>query len=74
MTDWSQLSRGQQNAVRAAAAVELALTATALVQLARRPTGPHPGQIRGSKAAWALGCLVQPIGPVVFLRWGIRRR
>lgn len=66
---WNDLSPRQKTAVRVAVSVELALTATALVELARRPKE----QIRGSKAAWAIGCAVQPIGPIAFLLWGRRR-
>ena len=67
---WSELSPGQQTATAVAVSVEAALTATALVQLVRRPSS----QIRGPKPWWALACFVQPVGPVAFLLWGIRRR
>lgn len=53
-------------AIVALASVELALTATALVDLARRPAA----QVRGPKALWALGCFVQPVGPVAYLAVG----
>jgi hypothetical protein len=53
-------------AIVALASVELALTATALVDLARRPAD----QVRGPKALWALGCFVQPVGPVAYLAIG----
>ena len=53
----------------AGAAVEIVLTTTALVDLARRPAD----QVRGSKALWALGCFVQPVGPVAYLALGRRR-
>jgi hypothetical protein len=49
--------------------VELALTATALVDLAKRPAA----QVRGPKPLWALGCFVQPVGPVAYLTLGRRR-
>jgi len=48
--------------------VELALTATAYVDLLRRPQQ----QVRGRKLWWSLGILVQPIGPIVYLVWGVR--
>lgn len=60
---WSELSGPQRVAIVALASVELALTATALVDLARRPAD----QVRGPKALWALGCFVQPVGPVAYL-------
>lgn len=68
-TQWSNLTAGQQTVIRVVASVELALTATALVQLSRLP---HD-EVRGRKSLWALGCMVQPVGPVAFLLWGRRR-
>jgi hypothetical protein len=50
--------------------VEVVLTAVAAVDLARRPRR----EIRGPKAAWWLGILVQPLGPVAYLGWGRRAR
>ncbi len=49
-------------------AVEVALTTTALVDLARRPGT----QVRGPKLAWALACFVQPVGPMAYLALGRR--
>ena len=66
---WSDFSPGQQAAIVAASAVELALTTVALVDLARRPRS----QVRGPKLVWAAGCFVQPIGPVTYLAIGRRR-
>ena len=60
---WSELTRTQQVAIVTLGAVELALTATALVDLARRPSD----QVRGRKALWAIGVLVQPVGPIAYL-------
>ena len=65
---WSDLTPAQQTAILVGASIELALTATALVDLARRPAA----QVRGSKVLWALGCAVQPVGPVAYLVWGRR--
>ena len=48
------------------ASVELALTATALVDLAMRPAA----EVRGRKAVWALAVFVQPVGPIAYLAWG----
>jgi Phospholipase_D-nuclease N-terminal len=50
------------------AAVETALTATALVDLARRLAR----QIRGPKPLWLLGCIVQPVAPIAYLALGRR--
>lgn len=66
---WDDLSSGQKTAILVAASVELALTATALVDLARRPRA----QVRGPKPLWALGCFVQPVGPIAYLALGRRR-
>jgi hypothetical protein len=52
----------------AMSAVELALTTTALVDLARRPAD----QVRGPKPLWVLGCFVQPVGPLAYLVLGRR--
>jgi hypothetical protein len=48
--------------------VETAFTATALVDLARRPAR----QVRGPKQLWLLGCFVQPVGPLAYLTLGRR--
>ncbi len=66
---WEDLSPGQRTAILVAASVELALTATALVDLARRPRE----LVRGPKPLWALGCFVQPVGPIAYLAFGRRR-
>jgi hypothetical protein len=63
---WSDLSDRQRKVVVVAGAVEVVLTTIALADLARRPAA----QVRGSKAAWAVGCFVQPIGPIAYLAWG----
>ena len=65
---WSEYSARQRAAIVAGAAVEIVLTTAALVDLARRPAD----QVRGSKALWALGCFVQPVGPVAYLALGRR--
>jgi hypothetical protein len=68
MTRWSELSRNQRAAIIAGSAVEIVLTTAALVDLARRPRA----QMRGAKPLWALGCFVQPVGPIAYLAWGRR--
>ncbi|HEX6335596.1 MAG TPA: PLD nuclease N-terminal domain-containing protein [Jiangellaceae bacterium] len=65
---WSDLSRTQQRTVIVGGAVEVALTAVALVDLARRPAG----QVRGPKLLWAAACFVQPVGPISYLLVGRR--
>ncbi|MFM2437374.1 MAG: hypothetical protein RLZ55_183 [Actinomycetota bacterium] len=63
---WSELSTGQQVAVIALGAVEVALTAVAAVDLVRR----DPATVRGSKWLWAPALVVQPFGPVAYLALG----
>lgn len=65
---WSELSDRQKRLIGAAAVVEVVLTTVALRDLARRPSG----QVRGPKAVWALGCFVQPVGPIAYLTVGRR--
>ena len=60
---WSELSNGQKTAVLTLASIEISLTATALVDLIRRPAD----QVHGRKAVWAAGLLVQPVGPITYL-------
>jgi hypothetical protein len=66
---WIDFSRRQRAAIVTGAAVEVVLTTTALVDLARRPGT----QVRGSKVWWLLGCVVQPVGPVAYLAFGRRQ-
>jgi hypothetical protein len=66
---WSDLTESQQRTIIALGAVELVLTTVALVDLARRPRE----LVRGPKAVWALGCFVQPVGPIAYLAAGRRR-
>jgi hypothetical protein len=66
---WDDLSDRQKTAILVAVSIELALTATALVDLARRPRE----LVRGPKALWVLGCFVQPVGPIAYLTVGARR-
>lgn len=60
---WSELSKGQRTALVAVGSAELALTATAAVDLCRRPRD----RIRGPKALWWPAIFVQPVGPIVYL-------
>jgi hypothetical protein len=65
---WSDLTPPQRVGVIAAAAVEVLVTATALLDLARRPRA----LVRGPKLLWFLGCFVQPIGPMAYMKVGRR--
>ena len=65
---WSDLTRTQRGLIIVLAPIELALTTTALIDLARRPAG----RVRGPKPLWALGCFVQPVGPLAYLVLGRR--
>ncbi|MEU2350470.1 PLDc N-terminal domain-containing protein [Modestobacter sp. NPDC049651] len=67
-TSWSELTRAQRSAIVVGGAAELAMTAAALTDLARRPAG----QVRGRKVLWALGCVVQPFGPLAYAAFGRR--
>jgi hypothetical protein len=60
---WTELSKRRRALILTAASVELALTATAAVDLLRRPAD----QVRGNKALWWFGIFVQPVGPVAYL-------
>ncbi len=63
---WNELTRPQQTAVVVLGVVEVALTTMALIDLARRPSA----LVRGPKLAWAVGCVVQPVGPIAYLALG----
>jgi len=65
---WDELTDRQQKSLIVLAGVELILTTVALIDLARRPAE----QVRGPKALWALGCFIQPIGPIAYLAGGRR--
>lgn len=60
---WSELSGGQRAAILTLACIEISLTATAAVDLLRRPDD----QVKGSKALWAAALVVQPFGPIAYL-------
>jgi hypothetical protein len=66
---WSDLSPFQQKAVIAAVCIELPLTAVAWVDLVRRPDA----EVCGPKSRWAVALLVQPVGPIAYLTFGVRR-
>lgn len=60
---WSELSSVQQGLLLALVSLEVSLTATAAVDLVRRPAA----QVHGRKGLWAVALLVQPVGPVAYL-------
>ena len=68
-TTWHDLTPAQRRFVVIGGAVEVVLTTVALIDLARRPRE----SVRGPKALWALGMVVQPIGPIAYLLVGRRR-
>ena len=65
---WSDLSPVEQRAIMAGGVAEAVMTSYALVDLARRPKR----RVRGPKLLWVLGLVVQPFGPLAYLRWGRR--
>jgi hypothetical protein len=66
---WRDLTPRQRTGLLGAAAVQLALAATAWADLARRP----PAEVAGRKGVWAVVIGVNWIGPLAYLRWGRRR-
>lgn len=65
---WQDLSARQQRWIIIQGTVQTVLLLIAGIDLARRPAG----QVRGAKVWWALGLLVQPVGPVTYLVKGRR--
>ena len=65
---WSELSPRVRAAIVVGGIVELILTAISLRDLVTRPAR----DVRGPKPVWALGCFVQPFGPVLYLLVGRR--
>lgn len=65
---WSDMSTRSKTLVVLASIVELALTSVALTDLRRRDRSA----VRGPKWIWSLLCLVQPVGPVLYLLAGRR--
>jgi hypothetical protein len=67
---WSDLSSAQQRAIIVGGVVEVVVTALAVRDLARRPSG----QVRGPKAGWLLSFVVSAVWPVGVLRRGSSTR
>lgn len=65
---WADLTPARRAALVVVGTVETALTLAAWADLARRPASA----VRGPKAAWALGALVQPVGPIAYFVRGRR--
>jgi hypothetical protein len=65
---WRDLSSGQRTALLTLVSAELAFTATAAVDLVRRPEQ----RIRGGKRLWWPLIFVQPVGPLLYLFWARR--
>ncbi|GAA1002435.1 hypothetical protein Aple_000460 [Acrocarpospora pleiomorpha] len=66
---WNQLTDRQRTAIAVLASIELALTATAAVDLWFRPKEA----VRGPKALWWPALFIQPVGPIAYLSAGRRR-
>jgi hypothetical protein len=65
---WRDFSPAQRAAIVVGAAIEIVLTTTALVDLAKRPRT----QVRGPKLLWLVALVVQPVGPISYLAFGRR--
>lgn len=65
---WRDLSATQRSVLLTLMSAEVALTATAAVDLVRRP----PSSVRGGRVWWLL-IFVQPVGPLGYLFWARRR-
>ena len=67
---WSDLTPAQRGAVIALGTVQVALAASAWIDLARRPAD----LVRGPKPAWALAIAVNGIGPIAYFTLGRLRK
>jgi hypothetical protein len=65
---WADLSGNQRRLIVAGGVAEAVVTTVAVRDLARRPAA----QVRGPKALWLVGFVVQPVGPLAYL-WAGRR-
>ena len=63
---WSDLSDGEKTAVLVVGSVQVALAATAWVDLARRPRE----LVRGPKPLWAAAIAVNFVGPITYFTVG----
>ena len=67
---WSDFSPAAKSAILLGAIAEVVATTIAMRDLMRRPAS----EVRGRKPLWVLGFVVQPIGPLLYLCVGRRRR
>lgn len=65
---WSELSTGRKVGTVVVTAAQLALTAAAYRDLAKRPAA----LVNGPKAAWGLAILVNWVGPIAYFAKGRR--
>lgn len=65
---WQDLNARQQRWIMIQGSLQTVLLLIAGIDLIRRPGD----QVRGAKRWWALGLLVQPVGPVAYLLKGRR--
>ena len=63
---WNDLSDAEKTAILVAASIQIALAATAWVDLARRPRD----RIRGPKPLWAAAIAVNFVGPLTYFTVG----
>jgi hypothetical protein len=66
---WADMSGAERAVILTLGSIELAMTATAGVDLYRRPAE----DIRGPKALWWPVIFIQPVGPIAYLKFGRRR-
>lgn len=66
---WSDLSPLSKVLIVIGSIAELVLTTVALSDLRKR----ERATVRGPKWVWSLVCLVQPVGPILYLLVGRRR-
>jgi hypothetical protein len=63
---WRDLTTGQQKAIQFAAAVQMALLATALWDLWHRSAD----EINGDRRLWTLASFVNFVGPIAYFLFG----
>lgn len=66
---WDELSSREQFVLLTVASTQVALAATAWIDLARRPDT----QLRGPKKLWGLVIAINWVGPLAYFVYGVRR-
>jgi hypothetical protein len=66
---WSDLTPGQQNAIKILAVTELIAKIAMLIDIKRRPTN----LIRGPKGFWRAAAAVNTLGPLAYFTIGRRK-